>query len=218
MGRPVQAIERGAGPRRTAPARAALIEATKRLLVSTTFGGFGIDDVTREAGVARGSFYNHFATVDELVAATQALAAAECNDEIATAIADSPDAATSMVRGMVVAMRFGYDNRVNARLVMTQGPGTGDPAHPANRELTLALLAGLDGGEFDLPGVEAGIVATRGIIEFGLARMIDIHHEFSAVRELTVGMCITMLRAIGVDRRRIDRLVDAAMRAHFPSP
>ncbi len=64
--------------------------------------------------------------------------------------------------------------------------------------------------------IEAGIVATRGIAEFGLARMIDIRHEFSAVRELTTGMCISMLRTIGGDPRRIDALVDDAIRLCVP--
>lgn len=201
---------------RSTPARAALIDATKRLLVGTAFGGFSIDDVTREAGVARGSFYNHFASLDELVAATQALAQAQFNDEIAVAIVDSPDAATSMARGMVVAMRFGYDNRMNARLLLTPGPGAGAPDHPANRELTAALTAGLAAGEFDLADVDVGIVATRGIVEFGLARMIDIHHEFTAVRDLTQGMVTSMLRAIGVSPSRIDRLAGDAMQVYFP--
>ncbi len=73
-------------------------------------------------------------------------------------------------------------------------------------------------GEFDLRNIEAGIVATRGIAEFGLARMIDIHHEFSAVRELTTGMCISMLRAISAEPRRVDALVDDAIRLCFPPP
>jgi AcrR family transcriptional regulator len=203
---------------RTSRARTALIDATHRLVARSAFATFSIDDVTCEARVARGSFYNHFATIDDLIATTQALVQAQMNDEIAEAIADSPDAATSMVRGMAVLMRFGYVNKANARLLLTPGPGTGDPDHPANRELTAALREGMADGEFHLRNIEAGVVATRGIAEFGLARMIDIHHELSAVRELTTGMCISVLRAIGADPRRIDALVDDAMKRCFPPP
>lgn len=204
--------------RRASRARTALIDATKRLVVRSGPGTFSIDDVTREAGVARGSFYNHFASIDDLIITTQATAQEQLNDEVAAAIADSPDAATSMVRGMVVVMRFGYRNHANARLLLTPGPGAGDPEHPANRVLGLALRAGIDHGDFELRNIEAGIVATRGIAEFGLARMIDIHHELSAVRELTIGMSISLLRALGVDPTRIPALVDDAMQRGFPAP
>ncbi len=176
------------------PARAALIEATKTLLVLRPFGGFSIDEVTREARVARGSFYNHFSDVDELVATTQSLVQAQLNTSIRAAIADSPDVATSMARGMATLMHFGYTSRANARVLMVNGPGAGDPSHPGNEVLTEALRHGIEAGEFALRDVEVGVVVTRGICEFGLSRMIDIHHEFSAVRSLTEGMLGSMLR------------------------
>jgi AcrR family transcriptional regulator len=200
-----------------APAREALIDATKRLLVQSVHGGFTIDEVIREARVARGSFYNHFTSVDELIATTQQVVQTQCNDAIAAAIADSPDAATSMARGLVVAMRFGYEHGANARVLLVSGPGAADPAHPANRELTAALRVGIEDGELDLPSLEAGVIAVRGIVELGLGRMLDLRHELSSVRELTSGMCATMLRAIGVDRRRVARLTTDAMQRCFPA-
>lgn len=203
-------------PPRPSRARTALIDAAKALLVMRPFGGFSIDEVTREAGVARGSFYNHFTDVDELVATAQLVVQAELNAVLATAIADSPDAATSMARGMATLMHFGYASRVNARVLMVNGPGAGDPAHPGNEVLTLALREGIERGEFALRNVEIGVVVARGICEFGLSRMIDLHHEFSAVRALTEGMLESMLRAFGVGPERIDRVVADAMQRCFP--
>lgn len=201
---------------RTSRARAALIDAAKALLVMRPFGGFSIDEVAREAAVARGSFYNHFTDVDDLVATAQLLVQAELNAAVAAAIADSPDAASSMARGMATLMHFGYASRVNARVLMVNGPGAGDPSHPGNQVLTSALHDGIERGEFALRSVDVGVVVARGICEFGLSRMIDLHHEFSAVRALTEGMLESMLRALGVDAMRIDGVVAEAMQRCFP--
>ena len=201
---------------RPSRARAALIDAAKTLLVSRPFGGFSIDEITREARVARGSFYNHFTDVDDLVATAQLLVQAELNDAVAAAIDDSPDATTSMARGMATLMHFGYASRVNARVLMVTGPGAGDPSHSGNAVLTATLRAGIEHGEFAVRSVEVGVVVARGICEFGLSRMIDLHHEFSAVRALTEGMLESMLRALGVDTSRIDGVVADAMQRCFP--
>ena len=61
-------------------------------------------------------------------------------------------------------------------------------------------------------------MVTCGICEFGLSRMIDIHHEFSAVRSLTEGMLGSMLRAIGTDAARVDTIVADAMQRCYPAP
>ena len=126
------------GAQRMNPARAALIEATKTLLVLRPFGGFSIDEVTREARVARGSFYNHFSDVDELVATTQSLVQAQLNTSIRAAIADSPDAATSMARGMATLMHFGYTSRGERARVDGERPRRRRPLAPRQR--------GADGG------------------------------------------------------------------------
>lgn len=58
----------GSGPSRK-PARDALMEAASRRFYANGLAGTGIDALTAEAGVARKSLYNNFASKAELVAA-----------------------------------------------------------------------------------------------------------------------------------------------------
>jgi len=58
----------GSGPARR-PARAALIEAASRRFYADGLAGTGIDAITAEAGVAKKSLYNNFASKAELVMA-----------------------------------------------------------------------------------------------------------------------------------------------------
>ena len=51
---------------RPARTRAALIEAAQQILAASDRGDASIQEITELAGVAQGSFYNHFASKDEL--------------------------------------------------------------------------------------------------------------------------------------------------------
>lgn len=202
--------------RRANQARTALIEAAKRLLADAPSGTFGVGAVTREAGVPRSTFHDHFRSLDDLIAATLDGVHRALTDRVAAAVADSPDATTSMVRGMVVVMGFGALHPLDARLLLAGGPGSSDPAHPSNRELAKSLHAGIAAGEFALRDVTDGIVMTRAVADVGLARMLEARHDAGAVRDLTVGVCVTLARAIGVDTDRIDALVEDAIARCMP--
>ncbi|WP_427172573.1 TetR/AcrR family transcriptional regulator [Arthrobacter sp. 92] len=63
----LHAASRSTPPKR--PARAALLEAAARRFYAYGLAGTGIDTITSEAGVARKSLYNNFASKAELVTA-----------------------------------------------------------------------------------------------------------------------------------------------------
>lgn len=72
--------------------RAALVEAALRVFARLGPDAPTIDDVTAEAGVARGSFYNHFASWDALLVAVATAAVEQIEAELAPQ-RDLPDAA-----------------------------------------------------------------------------------------------------------------------------
>jgi AcrR family transcriptional regulator len=193
----------------------ALIEAAKRLLAERAVAGFTIDDVVRSAGVARGTFYNHFATLDGLVNYTLESVQGDLHRRIDEAGATAIDGADRLCAGAATVMRYGYDNRASARVLTYNGPGMADPSLAVNTLLTTTLRQGIDEGLFTVPSIDAGVVAVLGICEVGLSRMLDLHHEFTAVRELTMGVCVMILRCVGYDGRRIERLAKAAVAEHF---
>ena len=167
--------------------------------------------------MARGSFYNHFRHLDELVRVTRDLVQVELAAAVAAATADSPDPPTSIARGIATMMRFGYTNRADAPLLMGHGRGAADPAAAGNALLAAALHDGVERGDLDIRNLEMGFVAVRGICELGLSRMLVVHHEFSAVHELTVGMCLSALRALGVPHERAEPVAIAAVARAFSS-
>ncbi len=57
------------GRQRRAKSRAQIIEAARLLFTSRPIASVTIEDVTRQAQVAKGTFYSHFRSLDDLRAA-----------------------------------------------------------------------------------------------------------------------------------------------------
>ncbi|MBI5200460.1 MAG: TetR/AcrR family transcriptional regulator [Elusimicrobia bacterium] len=55
---------------RTDARRASILEAARRLLIRRGYQNFVLDDLAREAGVAKGTLFLYFKTKDELISAT----------------------------------------------------------------------------------------------------------------------------------------------------
>ncbi len=68
--RPITQVEeelsKPAKHRRRTNTREALLVAARTLLAGRTTEGFTVDDIVQSAGVAKGSFYNHFSDKEEL--------------------------------------------------------------------------------------------------------------------------------------------------------
>ena len=77
-------------PGRTEKTRAALVAAGRKLFCEHPIDAVAIDDIVREAGVAKGSFYNHFTDREALARAVTALIRAD----VEHAVWQSPAGAT----------------------------------------------------------------------------------------------------------------------------
>lgn len=207
-----------AGPRRRSRSRVALIEAAKRLLARTAITGFSIDDVVREADVARGTFYNQFSSVDELVSTAVQATQRELLEFVTTAHHGSPDVATQVARGVVASMLYCYKSPDDARVLIFNPPGAADPRSARNQLLVATLQRGLDSGELEFFSLDAAFATVLGICQVGTARMLEVLHEYSLVRELTHGLCVMALQALTVAPHRAEALAAEAVLDCFDRP
>ena len=77
------------GRERRAKTRAQLVEAARFLFTSRSIASITVEDVTRQARLAKGTFYSHFRRLDDLWAAVAA--------ELVDAFADVADASRRSV-------------------------------------------------------------------------------------------------------------------------
>jgi AcrR family transcriptional regulator len=87
------------GRKRRAKTRAQLVEAARFLFTSRSIASITVEDVTRQARLAKGTFYSHFRRLDDLWAAVAA--------ELVDAFADVADASRRSVADPVEAIAVG---------------------------------------------------------------------------------------------------------------
>ncbi len=169
---------------RAARTRAALLAAGFELLAERPIDALAIDDIVARAGVAKGSFFNHFTDKQGFANAIGAAVRLELEARVDAANAGVVDPVLRLAGGMREAVAFALDERKRA-IVMLRG---------------LELSTGI-GHELNR-GIRADISA---LIAEGLARS---EAERSGVR-YWLGLCqIAQLNAI---ERQPDR-ADAAQR------
>jgi len=80
-----------------------------------------VDDAAREAGVARATVYRHFGDgKDQLIAEAITWAVAQFFNDLAEAVADSPDFATMLERALVHAHRAVDEHEVLQKVMETE--------------------------------------------------------------------------------------------------
>jgi len=181
------------GHRRRERTRARLEEAGRRLITEKGVAGLRIQEITEAADVALGSFYNHFASKEELVEAVvtsslEELAAAL----VGTASTQDPAVVTSVATRRVV--RLAFDEPEFARLVVNLNHADTLFAKAFSPVAALVVEKGLSSGRFeaDDPAVAVNLVVgsslslIRAILDGEHADGVEIVHTELALRGLGV--------------------------------
>ncbi|MBA4761829.1 TetR/AcrR family transcriptional regulator [Sphingomonas sp.] len=176
--------------------RAALIAAGRQLFAARPIDAVSVDELVVEAGVAKGSFYNHFADKDGLLAAVVAEVRSGIEARIAQMNAGVKDPAVRVVRAICI-----YGARVASYpaegLVLMRNDERGVPLSPLNEGLVQDLGAGLHTGRMILPSVEAGSLYVVGVahsVLLAAVRNRDVGRTLIEAQQL----CMLLLRAMGL--------------------
>lgn len=158
-----------------------------------------IEDFIQAAGIARGTFYNHFKTTEDLVTATSSWLEDALIDSIESVIGVFDDPVRRAATGMRLWLHLSRQDPVFcAFVVRSRFRGAA-----VERALALDLGAGLRSGRFTAPSIELARDLVVGTIREAQARMMDVRvpatHPDDVVR--------LILRALQADERRIDALL-----------
>lgn len=103
---------------RAARTRAALLVAGFELLAERPIDAIAIDDIVATAGVAKGSFFNHFADKQGFANAIGAEVRAELETMVGAANARIADPVARLAGGMRVAIEFALSQRQRATVML----------------------------------------------------------------------------------------------------
>lgn len=183
--------------------RAALISAGLDLLVDRPIDAIPIDDFVARAGVAKGSFFNHFADKHAFGAAVAAEVRRAVEGEVTRANAGITDPVERIAGGMAVAARLAAcEPRRIQVLLRLQVPATRQ-TDPLNRGLKDDVEAALAQGLLRPEAREAGVLYWLGLCQVLMINLIEIRpaHDEAAQR---LGEMLAMgLAGLGVTPERI---------------
>jgi AcrR family transcriptional regulator len=158
-----------------------------------------IDDFIKAAGVARGTFYNHFKTTDELLVATSKWLEDELMLSILTEIGRFRDPVQRLATGVRLWLQrsrrdpvfcaFIVRSRFRGQLVESQIEGD--------------IRAGKRLGRFSVAGVAVARDLLVGTIREAMSRMM----EARVSRAYLDGVAGLILRGLGLDDAAVDRLL-----------
>jgi len=196
--------------------RAALLDAGAALLAERPIDALSVDDIVNAAGVAKGSFYNHFADKAALAWAVGDSVRADIETLVDDANANVDDPAVRLVRGICVYVDFALADPPRAR-IMARGLraaaaklGAGDADLHAG--LRADIARGLSAGRFALPTIDVGTLFVAGVGEAALAAVLAPATTPQFAVLLAQQLCALVLKAFGLPQDEAERI--AAQAAH----
>jgi AcrR family transcriptional regulator len=180
--------------RRRERTRARLLEAGRRLITEKGVAGLRIQEITEGADVALGSFYNHFATKEELVEAVVADSLESLAGKIVGEAGEQDDAAVVVSTAVRRVVRLAYEEPEFARLVVHLSHSEVFVARAVEPYARLALERGMASGRFDVTDPAVTLTAVAG----GALALIDAILEGVHGEDADVVYAEGVLRSIGV--------------------
>lgn len=196
--------------RRKERTRRAMIDAAKRIVAERGTVNVNINEITDEADVGFGSFYNHFESKHELfeIALTEVLE--EYGQALDAACAGLSDPAERYAVGVRMSARLGLQRPAVAQILQQASAEQFSTDHGLPMRALRDIRQGIDGGRFTIEAPELGLMLTvGGCLQFIRASLAqpDAFTEGDADQ-----LAAMLLRALGVSGRVADRI------AHQPLP
>lgn len=195
-------------PRMAEAVQDALLRAGQTLFSDHAVDAVAIDDIVREAGVAKGSFYKYFPDKEALLTAVTNQIRNRVEAEVSAANEGVTDAAHRVVRGMCVYLRFvAQEPEQGGVLVRNDRGGQTSPAMQLNQGTMDDVALGLTQGRFTISTVEVATLFILGVAHAGLMRF---NGDRGAAGNIWIAqeLCQFVLHAFGLPREEA-RLIAA---------
>jgi AcrR family transcriptional regulator len=191
------------GQRRRAQTRAQIVTAALCVFAEKGPDAPVIDDFIQAAGVARGTFYNHFASTGELLDAASRLLEDKVMRWTLSAAGDIDDPALRFATGVRLWLRWSQADKVGCGFVVRsrfRGP-------LVEQQLAADLQGGLDAGKFRFASVQVARDLAVGTILEAMRRLM----RSRVPKTYTDDVARMILHGVGADKRTADRLMAAPL-------
>ena len=193
---------------RAARTRSALLAAGMDLLVKRPVDAIAIDEFVSAAGVAKGSFFNHFADKQQFAHAIARNIRVEVEGWVGRLNAGVPDPLERLAGGMVAAAAYALVHPQRTIVLARSLNGTSHDDHPLNAGLLQDLRDALATGSIDIPTEQIGVLYWLGACQAMMANIVERGADEAAASQVLIDMLKVALRGLAAPPSRIIGLVD----------
>lgn len=190
--------------------RLALMRAGETLLAQRPVDAIAVDDIVRTAGVAKGSFFNHFQDKSALADAVASEIRLRMEQRVGAVNAEIREPEARLVRGVCAFVEYARVHPEEARAMLRRQDRPAPPDHPLNAGLRADLEAGLASGRFCSPGLSAAVLMVSGVCQILLSAVLDGPRSAEQDRRLVSETLTLMLIGLGLSREDAARCAGAA--------
>lgn len=190
--------------------RSALIAAGFELLAERPIDAIAIDEVVARAGVAKGSFFNHFTDKPGFGHAVAAEVRRALEARVDAANQGVSDPVERLVGGMRVAIEFGLDERTQASVMLRGLESSTAIDHDLNRGIRADVEALAAAGLARPEALRSGVRFWLGVCQIALINVIERQPGRAEAAERLREMAVLGLTGLGVGEARAR---DAARKA-----
>lgn len=184
------------GLRRTAN-RPALMGAAEELFGLRGFANVSIDEITARAGVAKGTFYNHFADKADIANHIALEIRTGLRERIGEMKSTSTDPARHLAIAMSLFLHLAIEQPNRALILVSLINDPTDVNSPMNAPVRLTLHSGEASGRFRLASIEASLIMVIGMVSAGIRNLIEQPTRAPSYR--VTNLVVHALRSLGLE-------------------
>lgn len=157
---------------RSARTRAALIDAGLQLFAERPIDAVPVDEIVAAAGVAKGSFFNHFEDKQAFANSIATDIRLDVEARVAKANGDLHDPLERLTGGMVVAVEFALSQRRPAMVMLRGMTWSTSRDHPLNAGLRADIDACIAAGHFNEEAGRSGLLFWLGACQMVMVTVL----------------------------------------------
>jgi AcrR family transcriptional regulator len=199
--------------RRITRTRLALLEAAQRLFAMRSIDGVSIDDIAKEAEVAKGSLYNHFESKEALAEELFRMVRGHVAGLLDFDVDKTSPPPERLVRGSFVILRFAIDHPESVAALIKLSPELLSDKAPLNVKAREIIVEGLELGHFKGIPSDSATLLVVGAMLVMLQDSIDRQKSVERLIARIIPLMAGVLKALGVDSESAAAATKAAARA-----
>lgn len=184
------------GLRRTAN-RQALMVAAEELFGLRGFANVSVDEITARAGVAKGTFYNHFADKADMANHIALEIRTGLKERIGQMKSVSADPARHLAIAMSLFLLLAHEQPNRAFILVSLINDPTDVNSPMNTPVRLTLQNGEISGRFRVASIEASLIVVIGVVSAGIRNLIEQPTRTPSAR--ITDLVVHALRSLGLE-------------------